>query len=72
MEDEMEMFFDSINPVEGYIKSRAQLTDVPEMLSKLDTLIMLELELAIMGAEKAKSEILKKNSKNNIKPLGVV
>lgn len=38
-------------------------------LSKLHEVIMAELDLALLGAEKAKSEILKDNAKNNVKPI---
>lgn len=49
--------------LESLIKSRKHLTG--KLLSKLDGVIDAELDLALMGAEKAKSEILKANKEGN-------
>lgn len=47
--------------LEGLIRSRSSLNDAPKLLKKLDEVISLEIELALMGAEKAKSEAIKYN-----------
>lgn len=68
MEDDLEMYFDSTGSfLESIIKSRKHLDG--KLLNKLDELIDAELDLAIMGAAKAKSEILKKDTDNKIRPI---
>lgn len=68
MNDEVELLFENgIGYLESLVKCRPILKDTP-MLKQLDEVITLELELALMGAEKARSELLKA-SKNNIKPI---
>lgn len=52
--------------IESLVKTRQHLP--VNLLVKLDKVIEAELDLALLGAEKAKNEILKK-SKDNIKPL---
>ena len=71
MNEDVEVFFDKSDGssyLESLCKSREYLKDSP-LLAKLDEAIALELELAIMGAEKAKSEILKAAPKDNIRPI---
>jgi hypothetical protein len=69
--DEIDVYLEpqgSSSYVESLIKSRQWLKDMPLLLEQLDKVISLELELAVLGAEKAKSEILKA-TKDNIKPI---
>jgi hypothetical protein len=53
--------------LESLARTRQYLKDT-DLLAKLDKVISLEIDLAEMGAEKAKSEINKKG-KNNVKPI---
>lgn len=57
---------------EGYVESLARtrqyLVGSP-LLGKLDEVIAAEIELAMMGAEKAKSNALKANKENNVTPI---
>lgn len=75
MSDDIEEFVsDSGCYIESLIKSRVQLDKLPivhsvNMIEKIEELIMLEIGLAIMGANKAKSEILKKNKDDVVKPI---
>ena len=55
--------------LECLIKSRVHLKNCSKLSDKLDELIHAELDLAIMGAEKAKSEILKKNKDDVVRPI---
>ena len=55
--------------LEALIRSRQLVKDTVYLADKLDNVISLELDLAVMGAEKAKSEILKRNSDNKIRPI---
>ena len=71
--DEDTIFFET-DSSGGYlgslIISRQHLKDAPKLLAKLEAVIELELELALLGAEKAKSEVLKANAKNNaVRPI---
>lgn len=66
-EDIIEYIDDSGGYLESLIKSRKHVGD--KLLVKLDELIEAELDLAIMGAAKAKSEILKKNKDNTLVPI---
>lgn len=61
MNDTDEFFVSSSNYLESLVKCRSLLKDNVTLASKLDDVIFLELDLALMGAEKAKSEILKSN-----------
>lgn len=66
-EETIEAFFDQTGCfLESLIKSRKHLTG--KLLSKLDGVIDAELDLALMGAEKAKSEILKAKG-NKLVPI---
>ena len=68
-EDTMEMYLDGSNGgcyLESLIKCRINLVENTKLLKKLDILIEAEMELALLGTEKAKSEILKKQCKDNI------
>ena len=66
MNEDIEVYLDeSGGYLEALIKSRKHLKE-SELLQKLDQLISLELDLGVMAAEKAKSEILKKQDKDNI------
>lgn len=69
--DEIEVFFDKSEGacyLESLVRSRQHLKGSP-LLAKLDGVIELEIELAGMGAQKAKSEILKSASKDNLRPI---
>lgn len=72
MSDEIDVYMDTASAGQSYVESliacRVNLDEAPVLLKKLDEVIMAELELALLGTEKAKSEILKKG-KNNIKPI---
>lgn len=68
--DEMDIFFESDSGssfLESIIKSRYMLYKTNnidgDLISKIDTLIHLELDLAIAGAEKATSELKKTTAK---------
>ena len=68
--DDSEMYFASSSGyLEGLIKSRAYLIDSPDLASKLNEVISEELDLALLGAKKAKSEILKRNKENTVRPI---
>ena len=60
------MFFSTGNYIQSLIEVRHKLIGAPDLLKKLDEVIMLELELAALGAKKAKSEV---TSKDNIRPI---
>jgi len=64
---------DGTSYLESLIKSRKLLADAPHLLSKLEEVIDLELDLAIMGSNKAKKECLKSNKlaevKDNLRPI---
>ena len=72
MKEETEVYLDSSEDAKSYVESlvnsRQALKNCPIMLAKLDEVILAELELALMCANQAKSEILKTN-KDNIKPI---
>lgn len=71
MNDDIDMFLDKADGncyVESLIKSRQFLRDTA-LMHKLDAVIEAVLELAHMRAEKAKSEILKSNKNNVLKPI---
>jgi hypothetical protein len=68
--DDIEMFFEGNNVpcyLESLVKCRALLEG--HLKEKLDEVISAELDLALMGAEKAKSEILKKDAKSTVRPI---
>ncbi len=71
MENDEMMFFqgDSGGYLEGLIRSLPLLKEEAVLLDKLKLVIGLELDLAIMGAEKAKSEILKANATSKVRPI---
>ena len=74
--DDIEVYMDNVSDgssyVESLVKARIQLEKLPhsesqrKMMGKLEEVILLELDLAVMGAEKAKSEILKAAAKDNV------
>lgn len=69
--DDIEIFFEKDDGgcfIESIARSRRHLKDTP-LLAKLDELISHEIDLAILGAEKAKSEYIKKNNKDNLRPI---
>ena len=71
MNEDIEVYLDGGNSpcyLESLIKCRQMLKDSP-LLARLDEAISLELDLAVLGAEKAKSELLKTTAKDNIRPL---
>ncbi len=67
-DDMAEFFTDSSNYLESLIRCRKLLEGAYSLAAKLDEVIALELDLALMGAEKAKSEIVKAN-KSTVTPL---
>lgn len=72
MNDEMEIFFDKSDGtsfIESLAKSRQWLKDNNELSSKLDNALNLELDLAILEAEKAKSNLLKNSKDNKLVPI---
>lgn len=76
MTDDIEMYFEGVGTapcyIESLIRSRLHLNQLftfeSPMVIKLEEVILAELELALLSAEKAKSEILKDRAKN-ISPL---
>lgn len=75
MNEEIDIYFDKDNGacyLESLIRSRLPLIksgcDV-KLVNKLDAVLDLELDLAILGAEKAKAEILKDGAKENIRKI---
>lgn len=71
MNDETEMFFEKSEGscyLESLARTRQYLKDT-DFLKKLDEVILLEIDLAKMGAEKAKSEIMKMTNKDNVRPI---
>lgn len=58
-EDIGEFISDTAGYLESLISSRKHLEFAPQLLEKLDGVIALELDLALLAAEKAKSSILK-------------
>lgn len=76
MNEDIEVYLDSSNAGSSYIESLIKSMAILEKLSngqgaikKLETVISLELDLAILGAEKAKSEILKQTKDNIVRPI---
>ncbi len=78
--DDIEVYLDQTSDgssyLESLVRSRMHLAKLPgmqgcAMIKKLEQVIDLELDLAIMGAEKAKSEIIKKaaKEKDNLRPI---
>ena len=62
-EEEIEGVFMSSNDfLESLIRSRANLKDSPSLSEALDEVIALELALALRGAEKAMSNLIKASS----------
>lgn len=75
--NEIEMFFDPNSQGECYIESLVRSWKILDdsascplvMIDKMVEVISLELDLAIMGAQKAKSEVLKSQIKDNLRPI---
>lgn len=76
MNDDIELYMDGDSNVcylESLVKAMTHMShlhkfDSPIMV-KFEQVINAELDLALLGAEKAKSDILKANAKDNVKPL---
>lgn len=74
MNDDIEVYLDGATTGASYLeslaKSRQYLSDSP-LLAKLDAVIEAELELALLGTERARSEVLKTLSKDkdNLRPI---
>ncbi len=70
MNDDTDVFFENSTAcyLESLIRCRQHVKDSVHLSSKLDEVINLELDLAVMGAEKAKSEILKR-TKDTVRPI---
>lgn len=70
MEDETSMLFTGSECfLESLARTRQILLENPILLAKIDEVLLEELELALMGSKKAKSELLK-GDKDNIRPIG--
>lgn len=69
-EDMAAFFTDSGNYLESLIRSRAHLGNAPKLAKMLDEAIEIELELAVIGAKKARGEVLKEQAKDNVVPIG--
>lgn len=78
MSDDMDVFLDTSDNcyIESLARSVAVLAKLPDgprvrdLINKLEEVLLLELDLAVMGAEKARSEILKKNAKDGtVRPI---
>ena len=72
MNEDIEVYLDEGGCLlESLIKSRRHLTGTKEILTKLDLVIEAELDLALMAAQKAKSEVLKASAKdkNHLTPI---
>ncbi len=73
--DDTEIYFDSADGgsyIESLARSRHWLKDCAKdspLVIHLDELLFAEIELAMMGAAKAKSEILKKNKDTTVRPI---
>lgn len=75
--EDIEVFFDKSDGcyLESLIKSRVNIEKASnisqDIIYGLEEVILLELELAKMGAEKAKSEIIKAaaKEKDNVRPI---
>lgn len=71
MNEDIEMYFDQSDStcyIESLAKTRQYLKD-SDLLIKLDLVISAELDLALLATEKAKSEVLKANNTNNLRPI---
>lgn len=76
MENDIELFMDGGSNVcylESLVKAMERMSkmltfEAPEMV-KFRQVINAELDLALLGAEKAKSEILKANKDNTVRPI---
>lgn len=73
--DDIEVFFDKTDGgsyLESLMRSRLYVDRISsckaEIRIKLEEVILLELDLAKLGAEKAKSEIIK-SEKDNVRPI---
>lgn len=70
MNEDVEVYMEDTGAyVVSLIGTRINLETEPKLLAKLDKVIEAELDLALMGAEKAKSEILKAAAKDNLRPI---
>ena len=71
MNEDIDIYFDksdSTSFIESLGKTRQYLKD-SVLLKKLDLVLEAELDLALLGAEKAKSEILKLDKENKVRPI---
>lgn len=76
MNDDIEMFMTTDSGgscyLESLVKSLTMLHGIEStsgLATKLEEVISLEIDLAKIGAEKAKSEILKAAAKDNLRPI---
>lgn len=76
--DDIEIFFDKGDGgcfLESLARTKIYLSKIYRcdctIMTKIDSVLELELDLAIMGAEKAKSEIVKASAKDkdNLRPI---
>lgn len=69
-EDMQTFFTDSSNYLESLVRCRAHLKDAPKLAQMLDETLEVELELALIGAKKARSVVLKEQAKDNVVSIG--
>lgn len=62
-DDLAEYFTTSSTYLESLVRCRHILKDSPELLAKISAVVSLEIDLAMHGAEKAMSEIVREKSK---------
>ncbi len=68
--EEGSFFTSSSNYLESLIKARSHLKDSPSLLKKLDEIVDVELDVALLGAKKARGEVLKEHAKDNVVAIG--
>jgi len=68
MNEDIEVYLEP-SYLESLIRSRKYLNSQGDLIKKLDLVIHAELDLALLGAEKAKSEVLKLSAKDNLRPI---
>jgi len=66
--DEVNIEYHNESFLESLARTRQYLLSSAKLVAEIDAVISAELELALMGAKKAKSNILKAD-KDNIRPI---
>ncbi len=67
-EEEIEVYTDSSGYLESLVNAWTRIPEGHYLEKKFEEVILAELSLALLAAEKAKSEIIKR-TKNNIKEI---